>query len=161
MTGTVAGALRVSAAIIELQPEHYDDAISDVARIVVPEMQQVNDALAAKVAEWKARAEKAEAALKVAQNAVSPAVQALYNKGGDIDVMAEWLYYIADGDVIDDYPKRLKDYRSNACFDRFSLSRILTATPSQQWEAMLRATGGWEEHKRKIAEEDDRHLCKP
>ncbi len=34
----------------------------------IAELRELNDALAAKVAEWKARAEKAEAALKAAED---------------------------------------------------------------------------------------------
>ena len=34
----------------------------------VNELHEINDALAAKVAEWKSRAEKAEAALKAAED---------------------------------------------------------------------------------------------
>ena len=34
----------------------------------IQELREINDALAAKVAEWKARAEKAEAALKAAED---------------------------------------------------------------------------------------------
>jgi len=50
--------------------EHIDNAITALTKLSVhcAGLLEANDALAAKVAEWKARAEKAEAALKAAED---------------------------------------------------------------------------------------------